>query len=181
MVLRNRPPHLFSRPNGLCGAFRGKIVTDKNFALFCLKRPRNCFSEKHVSCSFLRNRRLTYFRGKTDNVECFKVKLSWIRSLLPKTVPKSFSEKHVSSLFLRNPLSPIFGARQTMWHASRQNCHGRKLCSLLPKPALKWFFRKTCFQSLFTKPPLTYFQGQKDYMTHFEAKLSRMRTSLAFV
>ena len=42
------PPHLFSGPNGLCGAFWGKTVSDENFAPFFLKRPRNCFSEKHV-------------------------------------------------------------------------------------------------------------------------------------
>jgi hypothetical protein len=44
-----RPPHLFSGPNGLCGVFRGKIVPNENFAHFCLKRPQNRFSEKHVS------------------------------------------------------------------------------------------------------------------------------------
>ena len=41
--------HLFSQPNKLCGAFQGKIVQDKNFARFCLKHPRNSFSEKRVS------------------------------------------------------------------------------------------------------------------------------------
>ena len=42
-------PDLFSRPNRLCGAFRGKIVPDENFARFYLKRPRNHFHVKHVS------------------------------------------------------------------------------------------------------------------------------------
>ena len=43
------PPHLFLEPNELCDAFGVKIVLDKNFATFCLKRPRNRFSKKHVS------------------------------------------------------------------------------------------------------------------------------------
>ena len=55
-ILQNRPPHLFLGPNRLCGTFRGKIFTGENFPRFCLKRPRNCFSEKHVSCLFLQNR-----------------------------------------------------------------------------------------------------------------------------
>jgi hypothetical protein len=42
-------PHLFSQPNKLCGAFRGKIVPGENFTRFCLKRPRNRFRVKHVS------------------------------------------------------------------------------------------------------------------------------------
>ena len=96
-------PYLFSRPNGLCGSFRGK-----NSALFCLKRPQNHFFEKHVSSlNFFskppphpfsgpnrclkrpRNRfyekyvsspnifakpPLTYFRGQIDYVACFEVK-----------------------------------------------------------------------------------------------------------
>ena len=44
-------PHLFSWPNRLCDAFRGKIVPDKNFVRFCLKCPRNRFRVKHVSSS----------------------------------------------------------------------------------------------------------------------------------
>ena len=43
-----RPPHLFWEPNELYGAFRGKTVSDENFAPFCLRSPRNRFSEKHV-------------------------------------------------------------------------------------------------------------------------------------
>ena len=59
-----KPPHLFSRPDRLCGAFRGKIITDENFAHFCQKRPQNCFSEKYVSYPFLRNCPPTYFWAK---------------------------------------------------------------------------------------------------------------------
>jgi hypothetical protein len=56
-----------------------------------------------------------------------------------------------------------------------------KLRSLLPKIAPKSFFRKTCFRSIFTKqPPFTYLQGQTNYVAHFEAKLPRTKTSLAF-
>ena len=32
-------PYHFSGPNGLYGAFGGKIVPDENFAQFCLKSP----------------------------------------------------------------------------------------------------------------------------------------------
>ena len=44
-----KPPHnLFSGPNGICGTFRGKTVSYENFNHFYLKRPQNCFYEKHV-------------------------------------------------------------------------------------------------------------------------------------
>jgi hypothetical protein len=39
LFLRNCPSHLFLGPDELCHAFRGEIVTDENFARFCLKRP----------------------------------------------------------------------------------------------------------------------------------------------
>ena len=44
----NLPYHLFLGPNGICGAFRGKIFSHKNFNRFYLKRSRNRFSEKYV-------------------------------------------------------------------------------------------------------------------------------------
>jgi hypothetical protein len=65
-------PSLFFRLNGLCGTFRDKIVSDENFARFCLKRHRNSLSEKHVS-------------GLN-----FVMKPGLFHSLLPKTLPKSF-------------------------------------------------------------------------------------------
>ena len=45
------PHHLFSGPNGLCGAFWGKFVANERFNLFYQKCPRNCFSWKHVFSS----------------------------------------------------------------------------------------------------------------------------------
>ncbi len=78
---------------------------------------------------------------------------------------KSFFQKtHFQSDFTKPPPSPIFGAKWTMWHVTRQNCHGRKLRSLLPKTAPKSFFRKICFLVRFYETaPLTYFQGPTDY------------------
>ena len=67
-------PHLFSGPKGLYDAFRGEIVMNENFARFFLKRPRNFFSEKHVSCFFYETAPLTYFRGQTDYVTLFEAK-----------------------------------------------------------------------------------------------------------
>jgi hypothetical protein len=114
------------------------------------------------------------FLGPNGQCEAFRdeIVMDEFTHFCLKRSRNRFSKKHVSGLFLRNPLSPIFRARRTMRHAMRQNCHGQKLRSLLPKPAPKWFFRKTRFRSLFTKPLLTYFRGQNDYMTRFEAKLS---------
>ena len=68
-------PHLFSRPDGLCGAFRGKIVTDENFTRFCLKRPLNHFFENHVSCPFLRNRPPHLFLGPNRLCGAFRGKI----------------------------------------------------------------------------------------------------------
>ena len=42
------PPHLIFWPNELLGAFGGKIVSNVNFARFCLKCAQNHFSKKHV-------------------------------------------------------------------------------------------------------------------------------------
>ena len=75
------PPHLFSRPNGLCSAFQGKIVPDKNFTGFCLKRPQNCFSAKHVSGPNLFTKPPhTYFRSQIDYVTRFEAKFSQTKS-----------------------------------------------------------------------------------------------------
>ena len=52
IVFTKLHPHLFSKPDGLCGAFRGKFFTEENFAHFCIKHPRNCFSEWRVLRSY---------------------------------------------------------------------------------------------------------------------------------
>ena len=51
-----------------------------------------------------------------------------------------------------------------MSRVSRQNCHIRKFCSLLPKTALKLFFQKTRFWSVFTKLPPSPIFGAKRTM-----------------
>ena len=130
----NRPPQLFSGPNRLCDAFRDKIITDKNFTRFYLKRSQNRFFEKHVSGLILRNR----------------------------------------------PPPPNFGAKWTMWRVTRQNCHERKLRSLLPKTTPKSFFRKICLWFVFTKLPPSPIFGAQRTMVRCEEKLSRTKTLLAF-
>jgi hypothetical protein len=60
-----KPPLTYFRGHtDLCRTFRGKIIMDENFARFCLNRPQNGFSEKHVSGPFLRNRPSPIFRAK---------------------------------------------------------------------------------------------------------------------
>jgi hypothetical protein len=47
--LTKLPPHVFLGQNGPFGAFWGKTISHQNIASFCLLRPQNRFSEKHVS------------------------------------------------------------------------------------------------------------------------------------
>ena len=90
------PPHLFSRLNGLCGAFVGKIVPKKNFARFSLESLRNRFSQKKRLRAniFLRNRPLSYFLCQTDYVPRLGVKFFWTKnSLAWKALEIVFPEK----------------------------------------------------------------------------------------
>jgi hypothetical protein len=101
----------------------------------------------------------------------FEAKLSRMKNFAHfclKQPLNHFSVKHVSIPFLRNnPLSPIYGAKRTMWRILRQNCRGRKLRSLLPKKAPKSYFWKTHFRSVFTKsPPSPIFEA---YQTMWRA------------
>ena len=61
--------------------------------------------------------------------------------------------------FYETAPTPIFRAKQTIWHVLRQNGFGQKLRSLLPKTAPKSFFRKTHFRSVSTKLPPHQFSG----------------------
>ena len=146
---------IFSRPNDLCGAFQGKIVTEENFARFYLTQPRNHFSEWRVArLYFLRNRSITYFRGQMTYMARFEAKLSRKQTslaFLPKTPPKSFFQMaHFEEVFFYETApSPIFGTKWTMWCILRQNCCRRKVQSFLPKMPPKSFFRKTHFRSEF--------------------------------
>jgi hypothetical protein len=119
LFLRNSPIHPFFGPNGLCGAFRGKIVMDENFSSFCLKCPQNHLSEKHVSGSKLFTKPpFTYFRGQMDNVARLGANCSGRqhRSLSPQMSPKSFFGKtRFRSEFFYNTVSSfIFGAKWTI-------------------------------------------------------------------
>ena len=128
--------HLFSRPNKLCGAFRDKIVRDKNFACFCLKNPQNSFSEKHISS-------LNFFTKPPPHL------FSRPNGLCGAFQGKIDPDKNFTGFCLKRPQN-CFSAK----HVSRPN--------------------------LFTKPPRTYFRGQIDYVTRFEAKLSQTKTSFCF-
>ena len=61
-------PYLFSGPNWLHGVFGGKIVTDENFAQFCLRSPlifvfpKNTFSVR----IFVQNRTSPIFLAKRN-------------------------------------------------------------------------------------------------------------------
>ncbi len=72
------PPHSFSRPNRLFGAFWGKIVPNVKFARFLRKTAmKSHFQKKHVSFRmFLRNSTLTYFWSQMDYVARFEEKFS---------------------------------------------------------------------------------------------------------
>ena len=70
------PPLLFLGPNGLCGVFQGKNITNEEFGRFCQKRPRNRFSKIHISGpNFFIKLSRTYFRDQTNYVACFEEKL----------------------------------------------------------------------------------------------------------
>ena len=71
-------PPLFSRPNWLYGAFRGKIVPDENFAQFCLKSPLNFVSPKNTFSIriFVLNRTSPIIFGQTDKMARLGAKVS---------------------------------------------------------------------------------------------------------
>jgi hypothetical protein len=76
-------PHLFSGLNKLCEAFRGKIVLEENFATFCLKRLRNCFSKKHISRPIFFTKPLLHlFSGPNKLCGAFGAKLFCTKTLL---------------------------------------------------------------------------------------------------
>jgi hypothetical protein len=79
-----KPPLLlFSGPNGLCGSFQGKNITNEEFGHFCLKRPQNRFSEKHVfGPNFFTKPPCTYFCDQTNYVARFEAKLSRTKTSL---------------------------------------------------------------------------------------------------
>ena len=74
-IFFTKPPlHLFSRPNGLCGSFRGE-----NSTRICLKCSWNRFLKNtFLVWIFLQNRTLTYFWGQTDYVARFERKTSLV-------------------------------------------------------------------------------------------------------
>jgi hypothetical protein len=74
--LTKPPPHVFLGPNGPFGAFGGKTISHENFAPLCLGRPRNRFSEKHVSDqNFFTKPHHNIYRGQTDYMARLGAKL----------------------------------------------------------------------------------------------------------
>ena len=93
-----------------------------------------------------------------------------VQSFLPKMPSQSFFLKTRFQFEFFYYIAP-----SPTWHISRKKCHDRKLRSLLPKTPgnrfSKWRVSRLYF---FTKPPLTHFIGQTDYLAPFDAKLFRM-------
>jgi hypothetical protein len=82
LFLRNRPLHLFPGPNGLCGAIRGEIFMNENFARFCLNGLEIIFPKNTFPVRFYETAPLTYFRGQTDYVARCEAKLSRTKTSL---------------------------------------------------------------------------------------------------
>ncbi len=95
--------HLILGPNGLYGAFGGKIVPDENFTLLCLESPceivflKTTFSVR----IFLRNRTSPFFGAKQTIWRDYGPKCSRAKF--------RFSEKHVfSTNFFTKPPPHLF-------------------------------------------------------------------------
>ena len=153
-------PYLFSRPNWLYFAFVGKIVLDENIAQFCLKSPlifvfpKNTFSVwifvlNHISpiLSAKRTRRR-----------------DWGQKCPGAKFRPSQKTRFQSEFFDETGPLPLFWAKLVLWCVRRQNCSGRKLCSISPQKASRIRFSKNdVFGVNFcTKSHLTYFLGLTD-------------------
>ena len=125
-------PHLILGPNGLYGAFGGKIVPDENFARFCLESPceivflKTTFSVR----IFLRNRTSPFFGAKQTIWRVFGPNCSGAKF--------RFSENIFSTIFFYETApSPIFWAKRSIWRVWGQNCSRRKLRLILPRKSLR--------------------------------------------
>ena len=115
-------PHLFSRPNRLCDAFQGKIVPDKNFVRFCLKRPRNRFRVKHVSSSnFFTKPPPHLFSGPNGLYGTFRGKIVLDKNFTRPFGPKigeggSFVKTDRKRDFRKNDLGAVLGKSEQSFH-----------------------------------------------------------------
>ena len=158
---------------------------DKNFTCFCLKLPRNRFSEKHISGPFLQNRLPYLFSRQNELCRAFWGKIvrdENIARLSLKQHRNHFSKKHVSGSFLRNRPHHLFPGPNGLCGAFRGKfVMDKKFTRFCLKRPRNCFFPKNTFPvPLYETAPLTYFWGQTDYVAHFEAKLLRTKTSLAY-
>ena len=183
-----KPPLLlFLGPNGLCGAFQGKNITNEEFGHFCLKTPpKSFFRKKTFSVRiFLQNHPAPIFPTKqtmwrVSRQNCPGQKL---RSLLPKTPRNSFSEKRVSGLnFFTKPPPHLFSRPNGLCGAFQGKIVPDKNFTgfCLKRPQNCFSAKHVSGPNLFTKPPHTYFRSQIDYVTRFEAKFSQTKSSFGF-
>ena len=153
-------PYLFSGPKWLCGAFRGKIIPDENFAQFCLKSPlefvfpKNTFSVK----IFVLNRTSPISLAKRTRWH------DWWQKCPGVKFRPSQKTRFQSGFFDETGPVPLFWAQLAIWCVRGQNCSGRTRFSILPqKPSRIRFSKKHVFGLNFcTKSHLTYFLGQTD-------------------
>ena len=158
-------PYLFFGPNSLYGAFGGKIVSDENFAQFCLKSPLELIFPKNTFSVwiFVLNRTSPIFLAKQTkwhDWEMARLGAKVSRSEASSTPKNSFRLEFFDET---SPI-PLFWALLAIWCVRGQNYSGRKLCSILPqKPSRICFSKKHVFSLNFcTKSHLTYFVGQAD-------------------
>ena len=153
-------PYLFSRPYWLYGAFGGKIVSDENFAQFCLKSPlefvfpKNTFS---VWIFELNHTSPILWAKRTRWRDWWQVSRSEVSSI-PKN---TFSV----GIFWRNqPHTSFLDLIGYLVRSGAKLFRTKTLCTILPQKSSQIrFSKKHVFGLNFcTKSHLTYFLGQTD-------------------
>jgi hypothetical protein len=178
--LQNRPLTNFRGQTDYVARFETKLSRLKTSLAFALNGLEIVFSEKHVFGPFLRNCLSPIFEAKWNMwrvsiQNCLGRKL---RSLLPKTAPKSFFQKtRFRSVFTKPPPHLPNGLYGAFRDKIVPNKNFARFCLKRPR---NHFFQKTRFRSVFTKPRLIYFGDQTDYVARFDTKLSWTKTSLGF-
>ena len=167
-------PYLFSRPNWLYGAFRGKIVPDENIAQFCLKNPLEFVYPKNTFSVwiFVQNHTSPILWAKrTRWRDWWQVSRSEVLSI-PKN---TFSVR----IFWRNqPHTSFLDLIGYMVRSGAKLFRTKTLLNFPQKPSQIRFSKKHVFNLNFcTKSHLTYFLGQTDQMARLGAKVFRSEVS----
>ena len=138
IFLKKPAPYLFSGPNWLYGGFGGKIVPDENFAQFCLKSPPKFVFPKNTFSVwiFVENRSSPIFLAKRTRSR------DWGQKCPGAKFRPSQKARFQLEFFDETGPIHLFWAYLAIWCVRRQNCSGRKHCSILPqKPSKKKRFR----------------------------------------